>query len=106
MATGHKWDNGKITTPATTENEGIKTYTCTVCGDTKTESIPKLTNTDPDTPNIHTHAYSAVWSSDNTNHWHAATCEHTGEVSDKAAHSWNGGKVTKRPTTSSEGVKT
>lgn len=105
-ATGHKWNNGKITTPATTENEGIKTYTCTVCGDTKTESIPKLTNTDPDTPNIHTHTYSAVWSSDNKNHWHAATCEHTGEVSDKAAHSWNGGKVTKQPTTSSEGVKT
>ena len=64
-ATDHKWNSGKITAPATTENEGIKTYTCTVCGDTKTESIPKLTNTDPDTPNIHTHTYSTVWSSDN-----------------------------------------
>lgn len=43
-------ENGVITTPATTEKEGVKTYTCTVCGYQRTETIPKVTETpDPDT---------------------------------------------------------
>lgn len=40
--TGHKWDSGKVTQEATEKAEGVKTYTCTVCGTTKTEIIPKL----------------------------------------------------------------
>lgn len=39
----HAWDNGVETTPATTGKAGEKTYTCSVCSDTKVESIPKLT---------------------------------------------------------------
>lgn len=39
-ALGHSWDNGTVTKEATTEEEGIKTYNCTVCGVTKTETIP------------------------------------------------------------------
>ena len=31
----------------------------------------------------HEHSFSSDWSSDATNHWHAATCEHTEEVSEK-----------------------
>ncbi len=38
-ATGHSWDDGVVTKEATTEEEGIKTYTCTVCRATKTEAI-------------------------------------------------------------------
>ena len=38
-ATGHKWNNGEITKPATCTESGIKTYTCTVCNETKTEVI-------------------------------------------------------------------
>ena len=38
-ATGHSWDEGKITTPPTCVNAGEKTYTCTVCSETKTETI-------------------------------------------------------------------
>lgn len=38
----HTWNAGEITTPATMTQEGVKTYTCTVCSQTKTESIPKL----------------------------------------------------------------
>lgn len=38
----HTWDEGKVTTPATCKDEGVKTYTCTVCGETKTEAIAKL----------------------------------------------------------------
>ena len=40
----HEWNNGKITKPATIESEGIKTFTCRVCGKTRTEEINKLAN--------------------------------------------------------------
>ena len=41
-AAGHTWDEGVVTVQPTTEQEGVKTYTCTVCQATKTESISKL----------------------------------------------------------------
>ena len=44
-AKGHTWDNGKVTEEATCKKEGIKTYTCSICGDTKTEAIPKKDHT-------------------------------------------------------------
>ena len=39
-ALGHAWDNGKVTKPATETEDGVKTFTCTRCGETKTETIP------------------------------------------------------------------
>ena len=44
-ATGHKWNNGVITKPATCTENGIKTYTCTVCGEARTEQIAKTSHT-------------------------------------------------------------
>ena len=38
-AKGHSWNEGEITTAPTCENAGVKTYTCTVCNETKTEAI-------------------------------------------------------------------
>ena len=38
-AKGHTWDDGTVTTEATCTKAGEKTYTCTACGDTKTEEI-------------------------------------------------------------------
>ena len=38
----HTWNAGKVTTVATTTKEGIKTFTCTFCGVTRTEKIAKL----------------------------------------------------------------
>lgn len=38
----HTWDNGVVTTEPTAEKDGVKTYTCTVCNETKTETIPRL----------------------------------------------------------------
>ena len=38
-ALGHDYDEGKITTPATCATPGVKTFTCSRCGDTKTEPI-------------------------------------------------------------------
>ena len=37
--TTHVWDTGKVTTPPKCEKKGVKTYTCTKCGATKTEEI-------------------------------------------------------------------
>lgn len=36
----HKFDGGKITTEPTCKEEGVKTYTCFICGDTQEEKIP------------------------------------------------------------------
>ena len=41
-ASGHNWNSGTVTTAATCEKAGIKTYTCTVCKTTKTETIAAL----------------------------------------------------------------
>ena len=38
----YKLDNGIVTKPSTCFENGIKTYTCTVCGETKTEKINAL----------------------------------------------------------------
>ena len=35
----HNWDEGKVTTPATCTTDGVKTFTCKVCSETKTETI-------------------------------------------------------------------
>ena len=36
----HIWDNGKVTKEPTATETGVRTYTCTRCHETKTESIP------------------------------------------------------------------
>ena len=36
---GHTWDEGVVTTVPTLVEEGVKNYTCTECGETKTENI-------------------------------------------------------------------
>lgn len=41
----HAWDNGTITTAATCDKEGVKTYTCGVCDLSKTEVVDKIAHT-------------------------------------------------------------
>lgn len=38
--TGHQWNDGEATAAATCAKAGTMTYTCTVCGETKTEELP------------------------------------------------------------------
>ena len=45
-ALGHAWDEGKVTKPATEAEDGVKTFTCTRCGETKTETIPATGSVD------------------------------------------------------------
>lgn len=39
---GHSYDEGVVTTEPTCTKAGVKTYTCSVCQNTKTEEIPAL----------------------------------------------------------------
>ena len=92
--TAHSYDNGMITTPATETTEGVKTYTCSICNHTKTETVPKL---------IHTHKLSKDYSKDETGHWH--TCSGCDEKVDFEAHTEDSGTVTVQPTAYTTGVR-
>lgn len=72
----HTFGEWKITKQATESKEGERQRTCSVCKYVEKDIIPKLE---------HTHTFSEKWASDGENHWHAATCEHKTEISDKAA---------------------
>ena len=54
----------------------------------------------------HEHTYAEEWTTDATHHWHEATCEHSGERSDYAEHTWNSGEVTTAATCTEAGEKT
>lgn len=94
----HTWNEGVVTTEPTETTEGVKTYTCTVCGNTKTAKIGTLE---------HKHTFDTErWEYNAENHWHPATCAHTDEKKDLAAHNWNAGVVTTEPNYGVEGEKT
>lgn len=74
----HTWNDGVVTTQPTETAGGVRTYTCTVCGATKTESMQKLN---------HTHTFDmANWETNDTHHWHKATCAHTDEKNGYEEH--------------------
>ena len=43
--TSHNFNNGTVTASATCTEDGVRTYTCLTCGQTKTQSINKLGHT-------------------------------------------------------------
>ena len=47
----HTWDEGVVTTEPTCTEAGVKTYTCTVCKETKTEAVAALGHVDADKDN-------------------------------------------------------
>ena len=42
---GHDWDGGSVTTPATCEEDGVRTFACNHCSETRTETIPATGHT-------------------------------------------------------------
>ena len=46
VSCAHVWDEGVITTEATCTIDGVKTFTCSECGATKTEAIPATGHTE------------------------------------------------------------
>ena len=93
----HTFGEWKTTLEPTEEADGKKERTCTVCSYKEEQSIAKLE---------HTHTFAETWTSDETSHWHAATCEHTEEVSEKAAHTFGDYVSNNDATTESDGTKT
>ena len=87
----HTWDSGKVTEAPTHTKEGTKTYTCTVCGETKTEKVEKLKD----------HSYGEWTKHDDKQHKHSCICGDT----QYAAHTWDAGKVTKAATCKDAGEK-
>ena len=104
-ALGHSWDSGKVTKAATCTTAGTKTYTCTRCKKTRTETIAAT-------------GHKAVKDAAV-----AATCETAGKTEGShcsvcgiiikaqtivaaLGHSWDGGKVTKAATCTTAGTKT
>ena len=103
----HSWDAGKVTTKATCTEEGEKTFTCSICGDEKTEKVSA-------TGHQHTEIRNKK----------EATCKETGYSGDTWCkdcgkkilsgqaiaktedHSWNQGEITKEPTCKEKGEKT
>ena len=80
----HTWDSGKETTKPTCKKEGVKTFTCTGCKTTKTETVPKSTThtytngCDPEcnicgATRTVSHKYSTKWSKNSSTHWHECT---------------------------------
>lgn len=91
----HSWDAGSVTKQPNCKEEGIKTYTCTVCGGTRTESIPKTTTHSYafscseqcsvcGTAREVTHQFGTQWTGDAQSHWHACTV--CGGKRDETAH--------------------
>ena len=92
----HAFDSGVITQHPTTESEGIKTYTCSVCEFKKTEKLDKL---DPD-HTVHEYNTSA---SDEHSHWLECVC---GERKDVTPHSFDNGVETLPAGEKTIGIKT
>lgn len=92
----HKFNSWIVTKKATESEEGEKERTCSVCKYVEKDIILKLE---------HTHTFSEKWTSDAIAHWHAATCEHKTEISDKAAHIFGDWTTITNPTETSNGQK-
>ena len=124
----HNWDTGVIKKQPTCTTAGEKTFTCTDCNRTKTETVSATG-----------HSWSKEWKSDATHHWHDcenANCDvtknsakdgygpHSGGTAncqakavcvtcgtaygdlDANGHDWGAWAVTTPATTSAAGVET
>ena len=99
----HVWDNGKVTKEPTETETGVKTFTCTRCGETRTETMPVIP---------HVHSYKDVVTAPTctekgyTTHTCACGDSYVDTYTDALGHAWDNGKVTKQPTATEDGVKT
>lgn len=89
----HKWNEEIIKTVTCTE-DGEKKLVCAVCDRTKTEVIPPTG-----------HSFSEEWTSNETKHWHVATCGDTEKISDESVHSFGDWRVIKIATENENGER-
>ena len=104
-ALGHSWDNGKVTKAATCTAAGTKTYTCTRCKKTRTETIAATGH-----KAVKDAAVAATCeTAGKTEGSHCSVCGTVLKAQTTTAalgHSWDGGKVTKAATCTTAGTKT
>lgn len=99
----HVWDDGEVTTDSTCNAEGVKTFTCTVCSETKTESVAKKEHTYDD-GKVTT---EATCDAEGVKTYTCTGCGETKtETIAKKKHSYDDGVVTTEPSCTAEGVKT
>ena len=99
----HAWDEGKVTKEPSCTEAGVKTYSCPVCGGTKTETIAALEH-DWDAGTV-TKEPSCTEAGVKT--YSCSRCEET-KTEEIAAleHDWDEGTVTKEPSCTEVGEKT
>ena len=104
-ATGaHTWDNGTVTTEPTETTPGVRTFTCAVCGATRTETIPATgEHTFVFTKNV-----APTCTADGYDLYTCSGCGATEKRNPKPAlgHKWDNGTVTTEPTETTPGVRT
>ena len=100
----HVWGNGVVTTAPTETTPGVRTYTCTVCSQTRTEAIPAT--------GAHDYQFTKnVAPTCTDGGYDLYTCSGCGaterrNLTDAAGHKWDGGTVTTAPTETTPGVRT
>ena len=102
--TPHTYDEGVVTKEATIYEKGIKTFTCSACGDTYTEDVPMVEKTwhkgDTVAPTCTEQGYT-VYICDQD-----ATLTENRDFVDALDHDWGEGVVTKAATCTEDGEKT
>ena len=104
-ATGeHTWDNGTVTTEPTENEPGVRTFTCAVCGATRTETIPATGTHDYQ----FTRTVAPTCTADGYDLYTCSGCGATEKRNSKPAlgHKWDSGTVTTEPTENEPGVRT
>lgn len=104
-ATGaHTWDNGTVTTEPTENEPGVRTYTCAICGATKTAPIPATGTHDYQ----FTKTVAPTCTADGYDLYTCSGCGATEKrnPTDALGHKWDSGKVTTEPTETAPGVRT
>ena len=103
----HTWDAGKITQEATCAKTGIKTYTCTVCKTTKTESVSATGNhKNTELRNAKEATCTAEGYTGDTYCKDCGAKLQTGKAIAKKSHTWDAGKITQEATCAKTGIKT
>lgn len=104
-ATGaHTWDNGTVTTEPTETTPGVRTFTCAVCSQTKTEVIPAT--------GTHTFVFTKTVAPSCTEAgYDLYTCRDCGATEQRNSkpalgHKWDNGTVTTEPTEKDPGTMT
>lgn len=104
-ATGeHTWDNGTVTTEPTENEPGVRTFTCAVCGATKTAPIPATGTHDYQ----FTRTVAPTCTAGGYDLYTCSGCGATEKRNSKPAlgHKWDSGTVTTEPTETAPGVRT